>query len=188
MELYMKLDTKEFERKMKKSIDFYVDSLETIRVGRASAAVLNGITVDYYGMDTPINQMAEIKVSDAKTLMILPWDASTLKNIEKAILASSLGITPQNDGKTLRLSFPPLTEERRRELKKQVSGMGEDAKVHVRNVRREGIDAAKEQKKAGTMTEDEQKQSEKAMQDLTDKYIKEIDKITSEKENEIMSI
>lgn len=184
----MKLDTKEFERKMKKSIDVYIDTLATIRVGRANAAVLNGITVDYYGMETPINQMAEIKVSDAKTLMILPWDATTLKSIEKAILASNIGINPQNDGKALRLAFPPLTEERRRELKKQVSGMGEDAKVSVRNIRREGIDAAKDMKKAGTMTEDEQKQSEKLMQDLTDKYTKEIDKITSEKETEIMSI
>ena len=188
MEKYMKLDTKDFERKMKKSIDVYEEQLETIRVGRASAAVLNGITVDYYGMDTPINQMAEVKVSDAKTLMILPWDASTLKNIEKAILASNLGITPQNDGKTLRLNFPPLTEERRRELKKQVSGMGEDAKVSIRNIRREGIDKAKDMKKAGEMTEDEQKQSEKLMQDLTDKFIKEIDAITSAKEKEIMSI
>ena len=119
----MKLDTKEFERKMKKSIEVYEDSLDTIRVGRASAAVLSGVSVDYYGVDTPINQMAEIKVSDAKTLVIMPWDASTLKNIEKAILASDVGITPQNDGKTLRLNFPPLTEERRRELKKKVSGM-----------------------------------------------------------------
>ena len=184
----MKLDTKEFERKMKKSIDVYVETLATIRVGRANAAVLNGVTVDYYGMETPVNQMAEIKVSDAKTLMILPWDATTLKSIEKAILASNLGINPQNDGKALRLSFPPLTEERRRELKKQVSGMGEDAKVSIRNIRREGIDACKDMKKAGTMTEDEQKQSEKLMQDLTDNYTKEIDKITSEKETEIMSI
>ena len=105
----MKLDTKEFERKMKKSIEVYEDSLDTIRVGRASAAVLSGVSVDYYGVDTPINQMAEIKVSDAKTLVIMPWDASTLKNIEKAILASDVGITPQNDGKTLRLTFPPLS-------------------------------------------------------------------------------
>ena len=184
----MKLDTKEFERKMKKSIDVYEESLESIRVGRANSAVLNGITVDYYGMDTPINQMAEVKVSDAKTLMILPWDSTTLKSIEKAILASDLGITPQNDGKTLRLSFPPLTEERRRELKKKVSGMGEDAKVSIRNLRRDGIDKAKDMKKAGEMTEDEQKQSEKLMQELTDKFTKEIDVITSAKEKEIMSI
>ena len=184
----MKLDTKEFERKMKKSIEVYEDSLDTIRVGRASAAVLSGVSVDYYGVDTPINQMAEIKVSDAKTLVIMPWDASTLKNIERAILASDVGITPQNDGKTLRLNFPPLTEERRRELKKKVSGMGEEAKVSIRNIRREGVDKAKEMKKAGEMTEDEQKQSEKLMQELTDKSTKEIDRITADKEKEIMEI
>ena len=184
----MKLDTKEFERKMKKSIEVYEDSLDTIRVGRASAAVLSGVSVDYYGVDTPINQMAEIKVSDAKTLVIMPWDASTLKNIEKAILASDVGITPQNDGKTLRLNFPPLTEERRRELKKKVSGMGEEAKVSIRNLRREGVDKAKDMTKAGEMTEDEQKQSEKLMQELTDKSTKEIDRITADKEKEIMEI
>ena len=184
----MKLDTKDFERKMKKSIEVYETSLDTIRGGRANSAVLAGVTVDYYGMETPINQMAEIKVSDAKTLVIMPWDATTLKNIEKAILASDVGITPQNDGKTLRLNFPPLTEERRRELKKKVSGMGEDAKVSIRNIRREGVDKAKEMKKASEMTEDEQKQSEKLMQELTDKFIKEIDKITADKEKEIMEI
>ena len=151
----MKLDTKDFERKMKKSIDVYVDSLATIRVGRASAAVLSGICVDYYGVETPVNQMAEIKVTDPKTLLISPWDASTLKEIEKAIYASNLGITPQNDGKSLRLSFPPLTEERRRELTRQVSKMGEDAKVNIRKVRREGVDAARDMKKSGEMTEDE---------------------------------
>lgn len=184
----MKLDTKEFERKMKKSIDVYVESLATIRVGRASAAVLSGICVDYYGVETPVNQVAEIKVADAKTLLINPWDASTLKEIEKAIYASSLGITPQNDGKSLRLSFPPPTEERRRELTRQVSKMGEDAKVNIRNIRREGVDKARDMKKSGEMTEDEEKQSEKLMQDLTDKMVKEIESITSEKESEIMSI
>ncbi len=184
----MKLDTKDFERKMKKSIEVYQHSLESIRVGRANAAVLADVTFDYYGAPTPINQMAEVKVTDAKTLVIMPYDASTLKAIEKAILTSDIGINPQNDGKSIRLSFPPLTEERRRELKKKVSGMGEDAKVHVRNVRREGVDAAKEMKKAGEMTEDEQKQSEKLMQELTDKYIKEIDKITADKEKDIMAI
>ena len=135
---------------MKKSIDVYEEQLETIRVGRASAAVLNGITVDYYGMDTPINQMAEVKVSDAKTLMILPWDASTLKNIEKAILASSLGITPQNDGKTLRLNFPPLTEERRKQLAKPCKEVAEHAKISIRNARRDGIDILKKSVKDGT--------------------------------------
>lgn len=184
----MKLDTKEFERKMSKSIDVYEESLATIRVGRANAAVLAGINVDYYGVETPINQMAEIKVTDPKTLMILPWDATTLKGIEKAILTSNIGINPQNDGKALRLSFPPLTEERRRELKKQVSKMGEDAKVSIRNIRREAVDAAKDMKKNGQMTEDELKQSEKNIQDITDKHIDKIEKITTAKEDEIMSI
>lgn len=184
----MKLDTKEFERKMSKSIDVYDQSLDTIRVGRANAAVLSNVTVDYYGVETPVNQMAEVKVTDAKTLLIMPWDASTLKGIEKAILASNIGITPQNDGKMLRMSFPPLTEERRKELKKQISKMGEEAKVSIRNIRREGIDLAKDMKKKGEMTEDELKQSEKLMQDLTDKFIKEIDDITAAKEKDIMSI
>ncbi|MBR3424139.1 MAG: ribosome recycling factor [Clostridia bacterium] len=184
----MKLDTSDFERKMNKSCELYEASLETIRVGRANAAVLSGVTVDYYGVETPINQVAEIKVPDPKTLLISPWDASMVKNIERAILASNVGITPQNDGKMLRLSFPPLTEERRRELSKQVSKMGEDAKVNVRNIRRDGIEKAKNLKKQSEMTEDELKESEKDMQDLTDKYIKEIDKITAAKDQDIMSI
>ncbi len=184
----MKLDVSEFERKMKKSCEIYESSLETIRVGRANAAVLSGINVDYYGVETPINQVAEIKVPDPKTLVISPWDGSMLKTIEKAILASNVGITPQNDGKMLRLAFPPLTEERRRELSKHVSKMGEDAKVNIRNIRRDGIEKAKNQKKQGEMTEDELKESEKLMQDLTDKFIKEIDAITSAKDRDIMSI
>ncbi len=184
----MKLDTTDFERKMKKSIEIYQSSLETIRVGRASAAVLNNVTFEYYGVPTPIQQMAEIKVPDPKTLVIAPWDASTVKAIERAILASDVGITPQNDGKVLRLIFPPLTEERRKELSKQVSKMGEEAKVNVRNIRRDGIDKAKNMKKNGDMTEDEQKESEKLMQDLTDKYVKQVDEITSAKEKDIMSM
>ncbi len=184
----MKLDTTDFERKMKKSIEIYQSSLETIRVGRASAAVLNNVTFEYYGVATPIQQMAEIKVPDPKTLVIAPWDASTVKAIERAILASDVGITPQNDGKVLRLIFPPLTEERRKELSKQVSKMGEEAKVNVRNIRRDGIDKAKNMKKNGDMTEDEQKESEKLMQDLTDKYVKQVDEITSAKEKDIMSM
>ncbi|MBQ2468416.1 MAG: ribosome recycling factor [Clostridia bacterium] len=184
----MKLDTTDFERKMKKSIEIYQSSLETIRVGRASAAVLNNVTFDYYGVPTPIQQMAEIKVPDPKTLVIAPWDATTVKAIERAILASDVGITPQNDGKVLRLIFPPLTEERRKELSKQVSKMGEEAKVNVRNIRRDGIDKAKNMKKNGDMTEDEQKESEKLMQDLTDKYVKQVDEITSAKEKDIMSM
>lgn len=184
----MKLDTTDFERKMKKSIEIYQSSLETIRVGRASAAVLNNVTFEYYGVPTPIQQMAEIKVPDPKTLLIAPWDATTVKAIERAILASDVGITPQNDGKVLRLIFPPLTEERRKELSKQVSKMGEEAKVNVRNIRRDGIDKAKNMKKNGDMTEDEQKESEKLMQDLTDKYVKQVDEITSAKEKDIMSM
>ena len=182
----MKLDTKPLDEKMKKSISVYQAELETIRAGRANAAVLNGINVEYYGTPTAINQMAEVKVSDARTLTISPWDMTTVKSIEKAILASDLGITPENDGKVIRLMFPPPTEERRREMTKQVSKMGEEVKVAVRNIRREAVDAAKSAKKDGDMTEDEQKQSEKLIQELTDKYIKEIDKVTDAKSAEIM--
>jgi len=184
----MKLDTKDYERKMQKSIEVYKDNLSVIRAGRANAAVLGNITVDYYGAPTLITQMGEVKVTDPKTLVIQPWDASTLKNIEKAILASDIGINPQNDGKVIRLVFPQLTEERRKELKKSISKMGEDAKVNVRNIRRDANDTSKNMKKNGEMTEDEQKLSDKAIQDLTDKYIKEIDVITADKEKEIMSI
>lgn len=184
----MKLNTKDYEEKMKKSLDVYSEELSTIRVGRANAAVLDKVSVDYFGTPTKINQMSEIKATDARTLVIQPWDASTLKNIEKAILASDVGITPQNDGKALRLVFPQLTEERRKELSKQVSKMGEDAKVALRNIRRDANDKIKDMKKKSEMTEDEVKQSEKAVQDLTDKYIKEADSITSKKDKEIMSI
>lgn len=184
----MKLDTKPFEEKMKKSLSVYEENLSLIRAGRANTSILSKINVEYYGVDTPINSMAEVKVADARTISITPWDASTLKNIEKAILASDIGITPNNDGKVLRLVFPQLTEERRKELKKQIAKMGEDAKVAIRNIRREANDACKDQKKAGTMNEDEVKQSEKLVQDLTDKYIKITDEITAKKDTEIMSI
>lgn len=184
----MKLATKDYEAKMQKSISAYQSELESIRVGRANPAVLNKITVDYYGVPTQINQMSEVKVTDARTILISPWDASTLKNIERAITASDLGITPANDGKTLRLVFPQLTEERRKELSKQTSKMGEDAKVAIRNIRRDFNDKVKDMKKKNEMTEDEQKQSEKEIQDLTDKYIKDIDAITARKAKEIMDI
>ncbi len=184
----MNFDTKLTEAKMQKSIAAYSENLATIRAGRANASVLSKVTVDYYGVSTPINQVAEVKASDARTLMIQPWDASTLKNIEKAILASDVGITPQNDGKIIRLTFPQLTEERRREIIKQIAKHGEEAKVAVRNIRREANDKCKEMKKSGEMNEDEIKQSEKRIQDLTDKYIKEIDAITEDKNKEIMSI
>ena len=184
----MKLDTKEYERKMKKSIEVYEESLSVIRAGRANTAVVSKITVDYYGSPTAITQMAEVKVADPKTLTIQPWDASTLKNIEKAILASDIGINPQNDGKIIRLVFPQLTEERRKEIKKSLVKYAEEAKVAIRNIRREANDKSKAMKKNSEMTEDEQKQSDKTIQDMTDKFIKEIDTLTADKEKEIMSI
>ncbi len=184
----MKLDTKNYEEKMKKSIVSYETELDTVRVGRANAAVLNKVTVDYYGTPTQISAMAQITVPDARTMVIQPWDASTLKSIEKAILASDLGLNPQNDGKCLRILFPMLTEDRRKELSKQVSQMGEAAKVAIRNIRRDAVDKCKDMKKKSEMTEDEQKASEKTVQDLTDKYIKEIDNITAKKTKDIMAI
>ncbi|MBQ3040893.1 MAG: ribosome recycling factor [Clostridia bacterium] len=184
----MKLDTKDFEVKMKKSIEAYKNELDTIRAGRANPNVLSRVMVDYYGTPTPVNQIGTVSCPDARTIVIQPWDASTLKGIEKALLASDLGITPANDGKVIRLSFPQLTEDRRKELKKQVSKLGEDAKVAIRNIRRDAMERAKDMKKNGEMTEDELKASEKLVQDLTDKYIKEIDAITAAKEKEIMEI
>ena len=184
----MKYDIKHTEEKMKKAIAALEENLASIRVGRANANVLSKVTVDYYGAPTPINQVAEVKVTDPKTLVVQPWDASTLKNIEKAILASDVGITPQNDGKVLRLIFPQLTEERRKEIQKQVSKMAEDAKVAIRNVRREANDKCKDMKKNGEMNEDELKQSEKTIQDLTDKYIKETEAVIDAKNKEVMSI
>lgn len=184
----MKLDTKEFEDKMKKTIEVYKDSLSVIRAGRANTAVISKVTVDYYGVPTAITQMAEVKVTDPKTLVISPWDSSTLKAIEKALLASDVGITPMNDGKIIRMSFPQLTEERRKELTKTISKMSEEAKVAIRNIRRDANDKSKAMKKNSEMTEDEQKASDKAMQDLTDKYIKEVENVTDGKVKEIMTV
>lgn len=184
----MKLDNKPFEEKMKKTIAVYEDSLKTIRAGRANAAVVSKVTMDYYGTETLISQMAEIKAADARTLIIAPWDKTTLKGMERAILASDVGITPQNDGSVIRLAFPQLTEDRRKELTKQIAKMGEEAKVALRNIRRDANDLIKDMKKKSEMTEDEQKLSEKAMQDLTDKYIKEVDNVTAAKNKEIMEI
>ena len=184
----MKLDTREYEVKMQKTVANYQDNLSTIRAGRANPDVLKKITVDYYGSPTPIASIAEIKVADARTIVITAWDKSAMKGIEKAILTSDLGINPQNDGSCIRLSFPPTTEERRRELSKQISKMGEDAKVAIRNIRRDANDKVKSMKKDSVMTEDEAKQSDKAVQDLTDKYIKEIDAVTASKTKEIMEI
>ena len=184
----MKLDTKVYEEKMKKTIASYQETLSTIRAGRANPDVLKKITVDYYGSPTAINAVAEVKVTDARTITITAWDKSIMKGIEKAILTSDLGINPQNDGTCIRLSFPPMTEDRRRELSKQIAKMGEDAKVAIRNIRRDANDKVKALKKNSEMTEDEAKTSDKNVQDLTDKYIKEIDRITADKTKEIMEI
>ncbi len=184
----MKIKTDEFETKMKKSISAYAENLGTIRAGRANPDILARVTVDYYGAPTPVSQMADIRAADARTLVISPYDPSSLKQIERAILTSDVGITPQNDGKLIRLAIPQLNEERRRELKKQVEKLGEEAKVAVRNIRRDAMDRVKAQKKAGEMTEDEEKLSEKDVQALTDKYIKEVDKVTEGKVKEIMSV
>ena len=184
----MKLNTKDFEERMNKAVQSFEHELATIRAGRANPAVLDKVTVDYYGSPTAINGVAAISMPDARTMTISPWDSSLLKAIEKAILASDLGITPQNDGKTIRLTFPPLTEDRRKDLVKQVQKETEDAKVVIRNIRRDANDKIKDMKKNGEMTEDEQKASEKNVQDLTDKYIKNIEGIGAAKEKEIMSI
>ncbi|MBS7365143.1 MAG: ribosome recycling factor, partial [Oscillospiraceae bacterium] len=163
-------DYPEFESKMKKTTEVLSQQLEAVRAGRANAAVLNQISVEYYGVPTPIQQVASVSVPDPRTLMIQPWDASILKGIEKAILASELGINPQNDGRAIRLVFPQLTEERRKELAKQVKKYGEEAKVAVRNIRRDAIDKFKKQQKASEMTEDDYKIAEKDMQKLTDDF------------------
>ena len=181
-------DYKEFENKMKKTCDALTAQLATLRAGRANAAVLDQIQVDYYGSTTPIQQVASVSVPDPRTLMIQPWDASILKGIEKAILASELGINPQNDGRVIRLVFPQLTEERRKELAKQVKKYGEEAKVAVRNIRRDAIDKFKKQQKASEITEDDYKNIEKDIQKLTDDYIKEVDVITDKKEKELFEI
>ena len=184
----MKLNTKEFEEKMGKAISAYEQNIATIRAGQANTAVLAKINFEYWGAPTPLMSMADVRVADSKTITITPYDATALKAMEKAILTSDLGITPTNDGKVIRLVFPQPTEERRKELAKQVQKMGEDAKVAIRNIRRDANDLTKKMKKDGEMTEDEQKASEKSVQDLTDKYIKEIDSVTARKEKEIMQI
>lgn len=184
----MKGNYPEIEAKMDKALTFLLEEFATIRVGRANASVLDKITVDYYGVMTPVAQISAISTPDPKTLMIQPWDASMLKAIEKAILSSDLGINPQNDGKSLRLSFPPLTEDRRKELTKTVAKKAEDAKIGVRAVRRDAVEKFKEQKKKSEITEDDLKIIEKDIQDLTDNKIKEIDGMTEKKNREIMEM
>lgn len=184
----MKLETKPFEERMQKTIAALENSFATIRAGQANAAVLGRVSFEYYGSPTLLTTMADIRVTDPRTLVIKPYDASTLKAMEKAILASDVGITPANDGSVIRLSFPQLTEERRRELSKQVMKMGEEAKVAVRNIRRDANELSKKMKKDGDMTEDEEKASEKAVQDLTDKYIKQVDTAVAKKQSDVMAI
>ena len=181
-------DYKEFEGKMKKTLDFLGQQFDTVRAGRANAAVLDQIQVNYYGSPTPIQQVASVSTPDPRTLMIQPWDSSVLRDIEKAILASELGINPQNDGKVIRLVFPQLTEERRKELAKQVKKYGEEAKVAVRNIRRDAIDKFKKQQKASEITEDDYKAIEKDIQKMTDDYIKKVETMTEKKEKELFEI
>lgn len=176
------------QEKMEKSINALMNEYATIRAGRATPAVLDRITVDYYGCATPIQQMAAISVPEPRAILITPWDKSTLRDIEKAILTSDLGLNPQNDGSALRLNFPPLTEERRRELVKGVYKYAEEAKVAVRSIRRDALDKFKDMKKRSEITEDDLKNAEKKMQDMTDKACKEIDAIAAKKEKEIMEI
>ena len=184
----MNFNTKPFEEKMIKAIDAYEQNLAVIRAGQANTAVLSKVSFEYWGAPTLISTMADIRVADSKTVTVSPYDATTLKAMEKAILASDIGITPTNDGKVIRLVFPQPTEERRRELAKQVQKMGEDAKVAIRNIRRDANDLSKKMKKDGELTEDDVKNAEKSIQDLTDKYIKSVDAVTSKKEKEIMQI
>ena len=184
----MKEVNKEFDAKMQKTIDVVMSDFASVRAGRANAAVLDKITVDYYGAPTPLNQVAAISSPDPRSLMIQPWDGTLLKAIEKAIQTSDLGINPQNDGKVIRLAFPQLTEERRKELTKQVRKYGEAGKVAIRNIRRDAVDAFKAQKKNGEMTEDDVKIAEKDIQKLTDDMCKEIDALLEKKEKELLAV
>ena len=184
----MSVDFKEFNRKMDKTLEVLQENFGAIRAGRANARVLDRITVEYYGVETPVGQVGSISSPDARTLVIQPWDGSLLKKIEKAIQSSELGINPQNDGRVIRLVFPQLTEERRRDLVKQVKKYGEEGKVAVRNIRRDAMDYIKKLKKDSEITEDDQKKAEKDLQELTDKYIKKVDDACAVKEKELMEI
>lgn len=178
----------EFEGKMKKTLEVLMQEFDAVRAGRANPAVLDKIEVEYYGTPTPINQIGSISSPDPRTLLIQPWDASALKGIEKAIQASDLGINPQNDGRVIRLMFPQLTEERRKELAKQVRKYAEESKIAVRNVRRDAMDKYKSRKKAGEITEDDMKDAEKDLQKLTDDYVKKTDELADKKEKELFEI
>ena len=178
----------EYEDRMNKRVEGFNSELKTIRAGRANASVLDKVAVEYYGAVTPIAQIGSISTPEPRMLVIQPWDASILGELEKAINKSEIGITPQNDGKVIRLNFPPLTEERRKELVKTVKKYSEEAKVQIRNVRRDAMDDFKKKQKASEITEDDLKGIEKDIQNLTDKYIKEVDDITAAKEKEILEV
>ena len=182
------MDFKHIEEKMNKTISVLQENFAEVRAGRANPAILNKIMIDYYGVPTPINQVAGISVPEARLIVIQPWDMSVLKDIEKAILASDIGINPNNDGKVIRLAFPELNEERRKEIVKDIRKIAEEAKVAIRSIRRDGIDEAKTQQKNSEITEDELKAAETEIQKITDKNIEEIDKILANKETEIMSV
>jgi len=184
----MQEQMKVIKEKMNKSIDVLKDEFSAIRAGRANPAVLDKITVDYYGVPTPIQQMAAVSVAEARVLVIQPWDASTLKSIEKAINASDIGINPANDGRIIRLAFPPLTEERRRDIAKDISKLSENTKVAIRSIRRDGLEKFKAMKKASEITEDDLKNCEKQVQDLTDQFCKMADELSKTKEKEILEL
>ena len=179
---------KPFEEKMKRSVSVYTEELKSVRAGRANPAILDKITVPYYGVDTPLNQVAGISVPEARLMTIQPWDASLIGEIEKAIQRSDIGINPSNDGKIIRLAIPPLTTERREDLTKQVSGYGENAKVSIRNIRRDANEIFKKQSKANEISEDDLKHLENEVQKLTDKYITDIDKAVEEKSKDILTV
>ena len=181
-------DYKNLEEKMNKTISVLEDNFAEVRAGRANPSILNKVKIDYYGVPTPISQVAGISVPEARLIVIQPWDLSILKEIEKEILKSDIGINPNNDGKVIRLAFPELTEERRKEIAKDIKKMAEDAKVSIRSIRREGIDEYKAMQKESVITEDDLKRAESDIQELTDKKIDEIDKIYENKEKEIMSV
>ena len=179
---------KQFEDKMQKSLDSMANDFMTIRAGRANPHVLDKVKVDYYGVATPVAQVGNVSVPEARTIMIQPWEPNLLKEIEKAILVSDIGITPTNDGKAIQLNFPDLTEERRKELAKDVKKRGEEAKVAVRNIRRDANDFVKKQNKAGDLNDDQAKDEEDKVQKMTDKYIKQIDEAVDAKSKEIMTV
>ena len=182
------MDYSKFEEKMMKSISVFEENLAEVRAGRANPAILNKIKIDYYGTPTPINQVAGISVPEARMIVIQPWDVSVLKEIEKEILKSDIGINPNNDGKVIRLNFPELNEERRKEIVKDIKKMAEEAKVMIRNIRRDALDEAKAMQKNSEISEDDLKVAEDKIQKLTDKYVEEIDSLLDKKEKEVMSL